>query len=178
MKKEKSEMKFLAIAFATLMLALTASAQDSLELNADYMYTHLSSQGISRNINTGWDFNANIPLFSSKNLGALVDFSGAYAGADLDNVHLFTYGGGFQYTFRQSSAFQPFVNTTVGVSSYHTNDWSVNKVYISPGGGVDVHVTGGFWVRGAVDYFHTGVPYDRGVGVNGVRVLGGLTYRF
>ncbi|MGA7081501.1 MAG: outer membrane beta-barrel protein [Terriglobales bacterium] len=179
-------MKFLAIAFATLMLlVVTASAQDSIELNGDYMYTHLSFSGTSQNvnsqnINTGWDANINVPLFSSKNLGFLFDVSGAYGGSNLDNTNLYTYGGGFQYTFRNSQAFQPFANFTMGDATFHTQVSSINKLYFSPGGGLDVHVAGGLWVRGGVDYLHTGVglPGVHGVGVNGVRVLGGLTYRF
>jgi hypothetical protein len=169
-------MKVLAIAFATLMLVLTASAQnDSLEVNGNYMFSHYSSNNVSNNIGAGWDANLNIPLFSSKGLGLLADFSGAFAGADLDNVHLFTYGGGFQYTIRHSDAFQPYVNVTMGDASFHTNFTGVNKLYFSPGGGVDFHVAGGWWVRGGVNYIHTGLD---GQGINGVRIIGGLTYRF
>jgi hypothetical protein len=173
-------MKFLAIAFATLMLVLTASAQDSIELNGDYMFSHLSANGTSQNINTGWDANINVPLFSSKSLGFLFDVTGAYGGADLDNTNLYTYGGGFQYTFRGSQAFQPFANFTIGDATFHTQYTSINKLYFSPGGGLDIHVSRGWWVRGGVDYLHTGVglPDVHGIGLNGVRVMGGLTYRF
>ena len=171
-------MKVLAIAFATLMLVLTASAQDSLELSAGYMYSHLSAKGTSQDANTGWDANLNVPLFSSKSLGLIFDTNAAYGGADLDNITLYTYGGGLQYSVRAWKAIQPFVNFTVGDASFHQQYFTRNKLDISVGGGVDFHLMGGLYARGRVNYLHTGLPEVHGIGLNGVRVIGGLSYRF
>ncbi len=171
-------MKVLAIAFATLMLVLTASAQDSLELSGGYMYSHLSAQGTSQDANTGWDASLNVPLFSSKSLGVLFETNAAYGGADLDNITLYTYGGGLQYSVRAWKAIQPFVNFTVGDASFHQQYFTTNKLDIAVGGGVDFHLMGGLYARGGVNYLHTGLPEVHGVGLNGVRVIGGLSYRF
>jgi|SRR5208282_3450814 len=168
-------MKYLKIAFVVLAFCLTAIAQDTVEVNANYMFNHLSANGNSINSTAGWDANFNLPVFAlgatEKNLGVVTDFSGAYA----NNVDLYTYGAGIQYTFRNSTKFQPFAAFTLGDARFSTNSYSANKLEEQFGGGVDVHVAGGLWARAGLGYLHTSLD---STGINGLRTVGGISYRF
>ena len=168
-------MKYLTITFVVLMLGLAAIAQNTVEVNANYMFNHLSANGNSINSTAGWDANINLPVLAlgstEKNLGVVADFSGAYE----NNVDLYTYGAGLQYTFRNSTKFQPFAAFTLGDARFSINSYSVNKLEEQFGGGVDVHITGGFWARAGLGYLHTSLD---NTGINGLRTVGGISYRF
>lgn len=168
-------MKYLTILLVVLMLGCAAFAQAGVEVNANYMFNHLSANGNSINSTAGWNANVNLPVFAlgstTKNLGVVTDFSGTYT----NNVDLYTYGAGVQYTFRNSSKYQPYAAFTLGDARFSVNSYSTNKLEEQLGGGVDVHVTGGLWARAGLGYIHTGLD---NVGVNGFRTFGGLTYRF
>jgi hypothetical protein len=50
----------------------------------------------------------------------------------------------------------------------------VNSFFIAPGGGVDFQITRNIWLRSGADWLHTS---KYGVTMNGIRALGGFTFR-
>lgn len=162
--------KVLTILVLALTLGLASSVvAQSVELNGSYMFSRFSTNGNAVNVDPGWD--ASINMAPTNTFGIVADFSGAY----FDNATLNTFGAGPQLTYRKWANFQPYVHFLMGDARFSAGNYVNNSFYFAPEGGVDYYLTNHFGVRAGLGYVHTNIANN---GVNGMRVVTGITYRF
>ena len=193
-----SSSPFLLILVSVLRLSAFGQLSPS-EFTTTYQFSHLSEGGYSVNFPAGFSTGVNIPAtpwfgvvgdfgYMQKSESATLSAYGLTASASA-TLRVFSYGGGPQFTYRGKNAqFQPFGRFLLGaatarasgsgsVSGYGSASASATSTafFIAPGGGADFRVSKNVWLRAAADYFHA---EKNGVGTNGVRVVGGIQYRF
>lgn len=169
------------------------------EFTTTYQFSHLSQGGYSINVPAGFSTGINVPV--ARWFGVVGDFSYmqksesatvvgyGFIGTASGTAYVFSYGGGPQFTYRGKTAnIQPFgrfllgaatatASGTASVSGYGSVSTSATSTafFIAPGGGADFRASKNIWVRAGVDYFRA---EKYGVATNGVRVMGGIQYRF
>jgi hypothetical protein len=191
-----------ALLFLILVSTLSLSALGQVapsEFTTTYQFSHFSEGGYSINFPAGFSTGVNVPVaswfgvvgdfgYTQKSESATQAVYGLTASAS-STLHVFSYGGGPQFTYRVKNAnFQPFgrfllgavnarADTTASVSGYGSASGSASRTafFIAPGGGADFRIAKNIWVRAGADYFYA---QKNGVGTNGVRIFGGIQYRF
>lgn len=179
--------KTLVVVLAILALSIGAFAQAApaateksmaIEINGSYQFTRLYADGQVMNTNPGWNASIAVPVY--KSLSVLGSFSGTDVtlGSGRDGgsatVALNTYGGGLQYTFAHFKALHPYANFVIADARF-TALGATQSIAYMPGAGIDWRLTRHFYLRTGVEYLHTSL-FD--TGVNGLRPIGGLTFRF
>jgi hypothetical protein len=170
-----------------VVLTMVAATQgQSAEVTLAYQFNHLEAGAFglsgSTNVPIGASGNVNIPIIPW--FGITGDFGWMQKSDAVDSytgsAHIFTYGGGPQFTYRENSNLQPFVRFIVGggtISGSVTSLGSASEsaYFISPGGGLDLRLMKHIWLRAGFDYFHSD---KQGVSLNGLQIIGGLQFRF
>ena len=173
----KSYFALIAVVFVCAGLAVGQEVKPSAELTLNYQFLHLSSEGSGTNVPLGGGSSISIPITSF--LGFTADTSYATKSGTLATVSGITFGGGPQFTSRRNESVQPYFRFLVGAIDFradllgHTG--STTAFFWAPGGGIDLKVSRLVWIRTGADYMRA---EKYGVGLNGIRVLGGVTFKF
>ena len=168
-------MKKTIIAVLAALMLLSAAAFAQVSVNGSYEFTRLYVDGQVVNSAPGWNAGLNIPVY--KSFGLLTQFSGTSATFGKSSVALNTFGEGVQYQPLKGKFLRPYVNFVIADARFSTDNYSVNKLAETAGVGLDFSISKHFALRAGVEYLHATLPSATS-GLNGVRPLGGITYRF
>lgn len=169
----------LALSIGAFAQAAPAASEKSMavELNGSYQFTRIYADGQVTNTNPGWNASVAVPVW--KSFSVLGSFSGTDVtlgkGEGSALVSLNTYGGGLQYTFAHYKALHPYANFVIADARFTAAGQAQNSLAYMPGAGIDWRLTRHFYLRTGVEYLHTSL-FD--TGVNGLRPIGGITFRF
>jgi hypothetical protein len=177
-------MKTILVPILGIILS-TAVYGQSAELTVGYQFSHgeAGASGVSEstNVPAGASGNVNFPI--ARWFGVTGDFGWIQKWINADTAtatgRILTYGGGPQFTYRNSKTIQPFVRCVFGAA---TGTASVSQLgsatttafFVAPGGGLDLRLMKYVWIRAGANYFHT----DKyGVSVNGIQATAGIQFR-
>src|SRR5208282_1921348 len=179
MKRESSLLGEKAMRSISMFLAVVAlligTAFAQVSVNGSYEFSRVYTNGQTINSNPGWNASLNVPVY--KSFGLLSQFSGTDANIDGQTVSFNTFGEGIQFQPRKGKFLRPYANFVVADARFSVDSISVNKLAETVGTGVDFAISKHLALRGGVEYLHTSLPYTTS-GLNGIRPLVGITYRF
>ncbi len=167
------------LAFVVLaILALSIGAFAQVEVNGSYQFSRAYTNGTVVNTNPGWNASMYVPFHKLGGLGAVTEFSGTDVDLQsIGNVSLNTFGAGLEYKLKTFKRAQPYVSFVVADARFSTDNYSANKLGYQSAGGIDWKMTKHFYLRTGLEYLYTSLPRTTS-GVNGIRPIGGVTYRF
>jgi opacity protein-like surface antigen len=166
-------MKRFAMLFAVLALTIGA-AFGQVSVNGSYQFSRVYVDGAVQNTDPGYNLSLNIPVFKSS-FGLLTEMTATTSTVGGTEIFLKTYGEGIQFQPRQGKFFRPYVNAVLGDAHFVYGPTTQNKLAVTTGAGADFALSKHWALRGGVEYLHTGVD---GTNFEGIRPIGGLTFRF
>ena len=162
--------KFLLVAWALCLFGASAFAQETPKAEVSLDYSYIRNQTLKWNYHGG---TASAAYNLNDWLGAVGEFGGYHVLTPSGNA--FTYLFGPRLSLRKSDRFTPFAQALFGGEHFGLIT-PANYFAMTVGGGLDVNAGSHWAIRaGQVEYY---LARPSGVNWNGVRVGGGIVFRF